>query len=301
MIKNKHFLPILSGVVCFIILFRTMDYLLLERFKISLPLSGNDAVFYVLFSFGIPIIVSGLLVWRISKHPAYTVEVFSALLMVLLVGEFLYYEWDSNIQKRLVPLSIIVTGVIAAAGWIYGGYQNRKLSRRQHTYTTIRQFRDGIFLEWHRKHITSFFDQKNPMSDEAFRILYNNYKQDWETFRTDRHVQHHLIDSATLVANWYEYLCAALKNGDLDENLIRDTLKTIMTNYYWTVYPLIRHYQKQSETAFENYTMVIEKRWCESRRPEFSKRKSIRSAKNYVRHIKEQKKIEPEKVGTLRS
>jgi hypothetical protein len=109
-----------------------------------------------------------------------------------------------------VPFVILISAALATLGWLYGDLRDRKLSRFHNTWSAIQEFRSSIHYEWHRLHITKFFNHKNPMTKQAFQLLRLHYDNQWKAFRNNHKTNHHIIDSQIIVANWYEFVCAAM-------------------------------------------------------------------------------------------
>lgn len=100
-------------------------------------------------------------------------------------------------------LAILFAAAMATVGILFTGRQQRSLQRRQHTYQAIEKHND-----W------AAFDR----ALEAVRIMIdaNNLPQRGEVNRQPD------IDKIDFLLNYYEFLCASVWWGDIDETLARE-------------------------------------------------------------------------------
>jgi hypothetical protein len=109
------------------------------------------------------------------------------------------------------PTAALIAATLATIGWLYTARRARTLSRKQHTINVILQSSfNKDFSEACVKLIALIKNDKvNTLADGS---------EDREAFR--------------LVANHYEFLSAGIRNGDFDEQLMKDCLRAQLIEFY---------------------------------------------------------------------
>jgi len=98
-------------------------------------------------------------------------------------------------------LAILISAVLATIGWLYSGRLQRVMNRRQHTYNIIL-----------RQHDDDNFDRA--LDGVRDMLAEDKIPHPSEKSRVDD------IKKLDYFLNHYEFLCAAIWSGDIDENLI---------------------------------------------------------------------------------
>lgn len=129
-----------------------------------------------------------------------------------------------------VALAILIGACSTTLGWLYTARRTRALARKQHTFSVLLQ---ATFNKEHQSSLaelsTHLKARKCPQfngDNEALRVSF-------------RHVLNH-----------YEFIAAALRNGDFDERLIRDTERATVVALFETcedyIYALRDRRERQS-------------------------------------------------------
>jgi hypothetical protein len=107
--------------------------------------------------------------------------------------------------------AILIGAALATLGWLYTGRKARTLSRKQHTINIMVQ--------------ASF----NKEFREAFALIAPQIRaKQCIDFNDKNHEA--LVDAYRRVLNHYEFMAAGLRNGDLDEALLRDSERGTILN-----------------------------------------------------------------------
>ncbi len=110
-------------------------------------------------------------------------------------------------------IAVIVSTVFATLGWIYSGRVMRANERRKHTYNLIvRQQDDKKYAKWVK-------DFKSLLASGDLAVL-DTSKLPPENESLDNLLNH------------YEFLCAAIWCGDVDEKLFKRCEKTRLISLY---------------------------------------------------------------------
>jgi hypothetical protein len=101
------------------------------------------------------------------------------------------------------PTAVIIAAVFATVGWLYTNRSNRLLARRRHTFEMFRSYlADPQFIL--------------AVKNMGKMVRENRLPTDYRA--TDREED---IDNVMYLINHYEFVSAAIYNGDLDEKFIR--------------------------------------------------------------------------------
>lgn len=106
------------------------------------------------------------------------------------------------IVENFTGLAVLVSAALATLGWYFSNRQAQLLSRRQHSFEVYNSYRLNPDYEQVRQHVKGLFHGKAvPVAGEAGRE--NDIKQlDW-------------------LLGHYEFICATMMSGDVDERLMR--------------------------------------------------------------------------------
>ncbi len=143
---------------------------------------------------------------------------------------------------------LAAVGVMAAVcGWLIAGIINLRNSIRQHTISTLLQSRlSATYMQYAdklSKHYGDYEARKaaNPaMSEDA-------------TDNAD-------ILALRYILNYFEFISIGIKRGDLDEAMLRDSLRGILLKNVQISMPWIKREQLQNSHLYENLLWLYQ-RW----------------------------------------
>lgn len=120
--------------------------------------------------------------------------------------------------------AILIGAGLATAGWLYTARRARTLSRKQHTVNVM----------LHSSLNTTFLEAKSKLVPH----LRNNEVPDDVITGVNESLRYHF----RLVLNHYEFVAAGIRNGDMDEQLVRDSERSTVLmlfkackKYIWTL------------------------------------------------------------------
>ena len=108
-----------------------------------------------------------------------------------------------------VEIAIFIGAGTATIGWVYTARRARTLSRKQHTFNALLQMS-----------MTKEFE------DKTAKI--RPYVRDNAVPAND----HNLNDDVMWLLNYYEFLAAGIRNGDIDEQLLYDSEYGFILAFY---------------------------------------------------------------------
>ncbi len=132
-------------------------------------------------------------------------------------------------------LAILISTIMATAGWFYTSRQQRQIDRRQHTYRIIiRQQDDPKFADSLDRIRTLLDKEKVPHPDD------DHNRED--------------IDKLDYLLNHYEFLSAAIWAGDVDENLMKSCEYSRITKLFGKMGTYINDCRdfREQPSMFEN-------------------------------------------------
>jgi hypothetical protein len=195
-------------------------------------------------------------------------------LVLLAVAPVLIVYTGASDQGRAV--AIVVGVVLATAGWIVNSYislrnhdkqaeHTRNLQRKQHSMNVLLQTRQNPIFNDHRLKLIKAYPPGTdiPLADKE-HVLNDPGAGDPNAMggANGQSVSDHVY----YIANHYEFIAAAIRQGDMDEELFKQTLRGIMVNFHKKTREYIRVEQKvdaqgkPTNKAFEHYDWLYE-RW----------------------------------------
>jgi len=195
---------------------------------------------------------------RWAQRPQWRMVIIGAacsVCIIPLLGLMVYQMvTDDKVRPMIIaPAATTLTILFAVVGFTANSFVQIRQSVKQHTINLLFQTRFSTtpFSEHRQRIIDKFVGQAAPKIAKA-------QIDAWE--RSDNEEDRKLAASLKFVANYYEFIAAGIKLGDLDEALLRDTIRS---NLYYTVRmlsPMIRELRETSPTNLENLA-ALTLRW----------------------------------------
>ena len=134
-----------------------------------------------------------------------------------------------------------VAAIIALATFLGNAHQQAVRDRKQHT---IRMLMDARLSPVFRK----LLKDRTIMFPPGTRIPVENYERiaDWPAEGPERRSREALV----AILNYYEFIAAGIYSGDLDEQLLRRTIRAIMCNLIDDARDLIVHFQRENPALY---------------------------------------------------
>lgn len=111
-------------------------------------------------------------------------------------------------------IAILVAAVLATVGWMFTARRNRTIARKHHTFNVLltMSFND-VFIEAYETLAPAIKNKKLPKS-------------------LDGRSNNDLRNATKIILNHYEFLAAGVRNGDLDEKLLKDSERSMVVHLY---------------------------------------------------------------------
>ena len=162
------------------------------------------------------------------------------------------WQWSTQVGSSTV---LFIGVVFATVGWLYTARRQRTVMRKQHTFNAIME---ATFNEKYQKAL----DDCRPHIREG----------KFPNLDDDENAQ--LRHSIRFLMNHYEFLAAGIRNGDIHENLLKDSERGTVTKLFETSddsgFVVSVRDQRKRRSIFEHMEWLYE-RWEEKPVPWWQK------------------------------
>lgn len=177
-------------------------------------------------------------------------------------GEDHYY---SNWIAILGFIGTTASILLAAFTFFRSAANAQKQSRKQHTVTILLESR-----------LSSEFRATNEKRKSVFRPQTDILHEDWDhaqkrlahgTATTPDEIEnrYEASEALTFMLNYYEFLALGIRTGDLDEELLKGTMRGLMCSMVDDARDVIFHLRKDSPKIYEHLSLLYA-RWRDPKR-----------------------------------
>lgn len=181
------------------------------------------------------------------------------LVLILIVGAALFWIlYKSDVDFGIIEIMAYLTGSVAILTLIYHALslesshsfhdEDLKLKRHQYSYEIVSKINE-------------------PSMSETLQVMYEiNLKKDKYFKKNDiskfkKFLEHNRDKRAKIVMliNYFEHISLLVKNGHVEEDIIKDSFKTIFIYTYTLLKPYIDDSQAHSRKIWINFECLAEK------------------------------------------
>lgn len=174
----------------------------------------------------------------------------------------------------LVAISILA----AVTGWIVAAYITLRNSIKQHTINTLLQSRlSATYMQYASIINSEYFARgasPDPVSlDEIWAVV-------------DKDGQHKVYEAVNYVLNYFEFLAAGIRHGDLDRSMLAHTLRGNVIRLYEKLTPYIESTRGERvgdvverPSQFEHVTWLYSEWKAEAEAEKLAAAKALKKAK----------------------
>ncbi len=162
---------------------------------------------------------------------------------------FLNFEISNTAGKA--DSLIVLLGILAAVlGWLFTSRGQDLTSKRSHSIQTLMASRLSEAYARHANYATGVYvDIKGKRGDSAVISM----AEFLDLSQEERNAIFYQL-------NYFEFIAVGIRYGDLEEQLMKNTLKTIVTNNYEFFGEIIKSKQEKAPNIYEHLTALY-KRW----------------------------------------
>ena len=193
---------------------------------------------------------------------SYALGIFFVLAFVAYLCTFVWNE------AGMGPFATLAGASLATMGWLTSAFlavRNHQLAskagatagRKQHTLNILLQMRQSAEFSKYRQTIYSKFPVGRKLTEGDVVAIMGEFREEYDYSPA---AAPRIGEFVRYVTNYYEFLCVALEEQDLDETLLKKSLKEIMQRYEEKVRLFIDEAQRQDPLAFKCFRAVV-RRW----------------------------------------
>jgi Domain of unknown function (DUF4760) len=153
---------------------------------------------------------------------------------------------------------------LATVGWLVQRDASMFLNRKQHTLNILLQMRQSEIFNRHRIGLFARFPAGRKIEPADLQPLLDE-RRAREYGIVDGKLKFPTIESINFLANFYEFLAAAIRQKDLDEELLYATIGDMATNYYDKIRPYIEDAQEPGPDGVPTTDTFVEYYWLYQR------------------------------------
>lgn len=145
--------------------------------------------------------------------------VFSALSLVLPGFIVTYFDMGNN-----TGLFVLISALGAIAGWWFSSYVSINNAAKSHTINILLQMRNSSEFMTRQDRVRRYLLGKyKSISNDIIKIEQQNMPKDKEiSLRSD----------VLYLTNYFEFICAGYRCGDLDEKILIRTLRSVLVDWH---------------------------------------------------------------------
>lgn len=203
---------------------------------LALPRKSQEML---LEAFALAVAVVAIFVRIFQKHLFAQRDAGGLLIAVTILFLVLpiYLFWANRPPEAVTSLAAIM----ATIGWIGQRTQTARNARKQHTLNVLFHFRLSEIFNNHRINVMSRWPEGTVMTPEEANGLFVSRAAASEWKFSNGLATFPLVESVQHILGFYEYLCAGVEVGDIDEHFLRETLWPIMAEFYVRMHAYIEH------------------------------------------------------------
>lgn len=134
--------------------------------------------------------------------------------------------------------AILLSAVLVTLGWVIAQRNGKRSARKQHTINVLLQQRNSEMLQFHSINITSYLPFNQSLSPSGLAILEQRRNQ-WAPSHTSDKTGYPVLASIAWVLNYYEFISLGIASGDLNDRLMKRSIRGMLCHSYLRYYPCI--------------------------------------------------------------
>lgn len=186
------------------------------------------------------------------------------MMFTLVIAFFLTVYWNLSLRHYSFagfPLTgetedtsniiLILLGTLTAVlGWLFTSRGQDLNSRRSHSIQTLMSSRLSEAYANHSNYATSVFTSHKQKYGESYNLTIEHFDKLTQAEK----------NAIIYQLNYFEFIAVGIRYGDLDENLIKNTLKTIINTNCVFFGNIIKDKQAKSTSVYE-HLIALNNRW----------------------------------------
>ncbi|WP_417439802.1 DUF4760 domain-containing protein [Idiomarina abyssalis] len=219
-----------------------------------------QAVSYVLTSIGSVCLIESYLKNKVPDTKSFS-AIIAWVTIFLLVISYIVLRYFETYQ---IALSILMSMTIVVMGWWVQSVLSAKSSRKQHTLNTILDTRSSAIYQQHLERYSRLIKDYQHIHPKIAEWFHYPNKDDFSQMAVPKELKD-AINGLAYVMNYFEFLALAIKQGDLDETLLKECFCGMLPKIESRAFHLIREAQSKDSRFFEAFVSLTQ-RWSQENR-----------------------------------
>ncbi|EXB27480.1 hypothetical protein J537_0572 [Acinetobacter baumannii 1437282] len=232
-----------------------------KRDKYFYKTRSSIQLLFVLYAIGV--LIFQLLIWKgflegynflgfslISESASYSKDYFHSHTLFGLLAE------PNITTSKLTPFVAFLSAIMAVGGWIFTSRIQIINATKTHAMQVLMNSRTSTAyvakVDEAMKLRKRIMDENGWTEKDSVKISSERYLR---LTAEERSAVHYLL-------NFLEFIAVGVRHSNLDEEMIKGSFKSILTNNYLTFHPIIEHIRKSSPSNYVELE-VLHKRWDE--------------------------------------
>jgi hypothetical protein len=155
--------------------------------------------------------------WAIAAT-AVALFAFGLLVLFGLLERITYVTWPTYLQQAG---GVLTAAGLATLGWVVTASNQRRLSRKQHTFNLIIQMRHSTLFQERMNDLTARRAPGVGITADDVELL---LQSEADLTEADRK----FVRASRYLLNYFEFIASSVRIGDLDAELVRRTIRPHM-------------------------------------------------------------------------
>lgn len=155
-----------------------------------------------------------------------------------------------NASGNTSTILVLLGTLTAVLGWLFTNRGQALTAIRSHSIQTLMASRLSEAYTQQVEIATEFYCIKKKEKGQSYCLTYEEYNA----------LEQKQRNAINYLLNYFEFISVGIRFGDLDEKLMKNSLRTIIKNNYEFFEDVIKQKQQNSPSLYEHLTS-LKKRW----------------------------------------
>jgi len=207
---------------------------------------------FCITAIGVTFLLRKVIVERIPDTRSFSTTVSWIMVCILVVSYFVL----RHAQEYQVSLSILVSMTVVVMGWWVQSILSAKASQRQHTLNTILNTRSSDIYQRHLANYARLIKDHQHIHPKMATWFHKSYDDEFKNVSIPESLRD-AMNGIVYVMNYFEFLALAIRQGDLDESLLKECFCGMLPKIERRAFYLIREAQQKDERFFEAFVNLV--------------------------------------------
>lgn len=154
----------------------------------------------------------------------------------------------------------LLSAVLATLGWAITQRNSKRQARKQHTITVLLQQRNSEMLQFHSINVTTYLRFSKQLEPDQLMEL-EKLRRAWTPTSASDKAGLPVLSSIAWILNYYEFISLGITSGDLNDNLMKRSIRGMLCDTYLRFYPVVAQSLQRADSGphpFQNLKAIFE-------------------------------------------